>query len=64
MPPRGQVTTISANARVLVSGMPVALVTDQFVVAGCAFNPGEPQPCVMVLWTAPTVETWSTGCRR
>ncbi len=61
-PHGGQVTTISANARVLVSGMPVALATDQFIVAGCVFNvSGNPQPCVQVQWMAPTVETLVTG---
>ena len=61
-PHGGQVTTISANARVLVSGMPVALATDQFLVAGCAFAPGGvPMPCVMVQWTTPTVETLVNG---
>lgn len=61
-PHGGQVTTISANARVLVSGMPVALMTDQFVVAGCTFAlPSGPQPCVMVQWMTPTVATVVNG---
>jgi hypothetical protein len=61
-PHGGQVTTISANAQVLVSGMPVALATDQFIVAGCTFAlPTGPQPCIQVLWMVPTVETLVTG---
>ena len=61
-PHGGQVTAISADARVLASGTPVALMTDQFIVAGCAFVAGVvPQPCVLVLWTAPTVETLIMG---
>jgi hypothetical protein len=57
-PHGGQVTTISADTRVLVSGMPVALISDQFIVAGCTFAlPSGPQPCVTVQWTAPTAET-------
>ncbi|MGD0376460.1 MAG: hypothetical protein ABSB01_17990 [Streptosporangiaceae bacterium] len=63
-PHGGQVTTISANTRVLVSGMPVALVTDQFMVAGCVFAllpSGTPQPCVKVQWTVPTAETLVNG---
>jgi hypothetical protein len=60
-PHGGQVTTISADARVLVSGMPVALVSDQFIVAGCTFAPGQPQPCVTVQWTTPTAETLVAG---
>lgn len=62
-PHGGQITTISSNARVLVSGMPVALLTDQFVVAGCTFTvpPSVPQPCVLVQWTTPTVQSLITG---
>jgi hypothetical protein len=61
-PHGGQITTISSDTRVLASGMPVALVIDQFLVAGCAFTVGVvPQPCVMVQWTAPTVETLING---
>lgn len=57
-PHGGQITTISSDTRVLASGMPVALVTDQFMVAGCPFMAGNvPQPCIIVQWTAPTVET-------
>lgn len=60
-PHGGQITTISSDTRVLASGMPVALVTDQFLVAGCTFAPGAPQPCLTVQWSAPTVETLING---
>ncbi|HUO39649.1 MAG TPA: hypothetical protein VMU34_18210 [Mycobacterium sp.] len=61
-PHGGQITTISSDTRVLASGMPVALVTDQFMVAGCAFNvAGAPQPCLTVLWSAPTAQTLING---
>jgi hypothetical protein len=61
-PHGGQVTTISADARVMVSGMPVALVTDQFVVAGCPFtSPPPAAPCLTVQWMAPTVENLVMG---
>ncbi len=61
-PHGGQVTTISADTRVLVSGMPVALMSDQFMVAGCVFTVGAaPQPCVQVQWMTPTAETLVTG---
>jgi uncharacterized Zn-binding protein involved in type VI secretion len=54
-PHGGQVTVIPTNARVLVSGQPVAVLADQFLVAGCAFTvpPGKPQPCVKVQWLVP-----------
>jgi hypothetical protein len=62
-PHGGQVIASSTNTRVAASGMPVALMTDQFKVAGCAFTPpsGIPQPCVIVQWTAPTARTLVNG---
>ncbi len=54
-PHGGQMSTISSNARVLVSGQPVAVLSDNYLIAGCAFTvpPSKPQPCVKVLWLAP-----------
>jgi hypothetical protein len=51
-------TVVTSNARVLVGGQPVALVTDIDPVAGCPFQvpvgPGtKPQPCVTVSWLVP-----------
>jgi len=60
-PHGGQVTTVSADTRILVSGVPAALVSDQFLVVGCTFAPGQPQPCVTVQWTAPTARTLVAG---
>jgi hypothetical protein len=47
-PHGGPLAVVSSNARVLVSGMQVATVTDTFTIAGCVFTvpPGKPQPCV------------------
>jgi uncharacterized Zn-binding protein involved in type VI secretion len=56
------VTTISSNARVLVSGMPVATLADTFLVAGCAFNvSGAPHPCVKVQWLVPAARVLING---
>jgi hypothetical protein len=53
-PHGGQVTTISANTRVLVGGQPVATIGDTYLVAGCVFAVGpKPQPCVTVRWLVP-----------
>jgi len=62
-PHGGQVTVISSNARVLVSGMPVATMGDAYVVAGCAFTvpPGKPQPCVKVQWLVPATRILING---
>lgn len=61
-PHGGQITIISSDTRVLAGAMPVALMTDQFMVAGCAFMVATvPQPCLKVQWTTPTVETLING---
>ena len=61
-PHGGPVTTISGNARVLVSGMPVATLADTFLVAGCVFNvSGAPHPCVKVQWLVPAARVLING---
>ena len=58
----GQVQTISSNTRVLVSGMPVATIADQSLVAGCAFTVGpKPSPCVRVQWLVPATRVLVNG---
>lgn len=54
-PHGGQVSIISANTRVLVSGQPVATLSDTYLIAGCPFTvpPSKPQPCVKVQWLVP-----------
>lgn len=54
-PHGGQVSVVSSNARVTVSGQSVALLSDLFTVGGCPFQiPGpKPQPCVTVQWLVP-----------
>lgn len=50
-PHGGPVATISSNVRVMVTGVPVATIADQFLVAGCVFNiAGVPTPCLRVQW--------------
>ena len=62
-PHGGQITTISSNTRVTVSGQPVATMADQFMVAGCTFTvpPSKPQPCLKVLWLQPAVRVTVMG---
>jgi hypothetical protein len=54
-PHGGLLQIISSNTRAFVSGMQAATVSDQFLIAGCAFTvpPGKPQPCVRVQWITP-----------
>jgi uncharacterized Zn-binding protein involved in type VI secretion len=50
-PHGGTVTAISSDTRVFVTGMPVATMADQYLVAGCVFNiAGAPTPCLRVQW--------------
>lgn len=61
-PHGGQATTISSNARVTVSGTPVATVADQTVIAGCPFMIGsKPSPCVKVQWVVPATRVFVNG---
>jgi uncharacterized Zn-binding protein involved in type VI secretion len=52
---------ISSNARVLVSGMPVATMGDQYLVAGCAFTIPPPQTCIRVQWLVPATRVLING---
>jgi uncharacterized Zn-binding protein involved in type VI secretion len=61
-PHAGQVSVISSNTRVLVSGQPVATMADTFLVAGCAFTVGpKPQPCLKVQWLVPATRVMVNG---
>jgi hypothetical protein len=59
----GPATIVPTQARVLVTGMPVALMTDQIVIAGCPFTlpAPKPQPCVLVKWLMPTTRVTVNG---
>jgi hypothetical protein len=55
-------TIITAQARVLVSGQPIATMASQIVVVGCAFQAGaKPQPCVTVRWAMPSARVLVGG---
>jgi hypothetical protein len=61
----GQITFITTNTRVLVSGQPVVTVTDLFTIAGCTFTlpttPPKPQPCVTGRWLTPSLKVLVNG---
>ncbi len=60
----GQMSTISSNARVLVSGQPVAILSDNYLISGCSFTlppTSKPQPCVKVLWLVPASRVMVSG---
>jgi hypothetical protein len=59
-------TIAPAQARVLVSGQPVATMSSQIAVAGCPFTippPAgpKPQPCITVKWSMPSARVLVGG---
>ena len=56
-PHGGQVSISTPNARVKVSGQPVATFADTDTIAGCPFTlptvPPKPQPCIRIQWLVP-----------
>lgn len=62
----GQITVVSSNTRVFVSGMPAATMVDTFTIAGCPFQvpvPGgtKPQPCVTAKFLVPATRVFVNG---
>ncbi len=62
--PHGAPAQVAAvQPRVLVGGLPVALITDQIIATGCPFTvPGpKPQPCLLAKWLMPSVRVLVNG---
>ena len=58
----GQATPSAPNARVLVSGQPVATMAAPYLVAGCPFvPPGGNGPCVTAQWVVAATRVFATG---
>ena len=62
-PHGAMLSIVVANPRVMVSGMPAAVLTDQGLIAGCVFTvPGpKPQPCVTTRWIAGATRVQASG---
>lgn len=61
-PHAAPIQTISSNARVLVNGLPVATLADQYLVTVCPLNvSGVPSPCLRVQWLTPAVRVLVNG---
>jgi hypothetical protein len=59
-------TIVPAQARVMVSGQPVATMPSQITVSGCPFQvpiPAgtKPQPCLTVKWSMPSARVLVGG---
>ena len=54
-PHGGQVSVVSTNTRVKVSGQFVVTMSDIFTITGCVFTipPGVVHPCVLIKWIVP-----------
>ncbi|MBK6429323.1 MAG: hypothetical protein WAW03_02180 [Anaerolineae bacterium] len=57
----GQAQPTVPNPRVLVSGQPTVTMAAPYVVAGCAFAPGAPSPCVTAQWIVGATRVTSNG---
>ena len=65
-PHSAKATLTTSNARVRVSGQPVAVAGDQAAIAGCPFQVPigtgtKPQPCVTASWTTASLRVRVMG---
>ncbi|WP_411341648.1 hypothetical protein V6U71_07430 [Sphingopyxis sp. J-6] len=62
-PHGGTLNIVAASPRVQVSGMPAAVLTDQGLIAGCAFTvpTNKPQPCVTTRWIVGATRVTANG---
>lgn len=65
-PHGGQLSVISNNSRVLVNGMPIATLGDNYPIAGCPFTvpagpAPKPQPCIRGQWLVPATRVMING---
>jgi hypothetical protein len=59
----GPVSIAPGSPRVQVGGQPVATMSDNFSVTGCAFTlpSGTPHPCMRIQWTVPAARVQVLG---
>jgi len=57
----GQAMATVPNPRVTIEGQPTALISGQWVVAGCPLVPPPLPPCVSAQWVTGTMRVTSTG---
>ena len=63
-PHGGALNIVATSPRVMVSGMNAAVLTDQGIVAGCAFTippVPKPQPCVTTRWMVGATRVLASG---
>jgi hypothetical protein len=57
----GTATHVPTQARVLVGGSPVAVSSDQHVVAGCGLSTSSGPFCTVLTWTVPALRVTAGG---
>ncbi len=57
----GTATHVPTQLRVRVGGSPVALASDQHIVAGCPLSGSGPPPCLTLLWSVPAMRVMVSG---
>ena len=57
----GQAVPLSVDARVLVSGTPIATLASPYAVAGCALTGTSAPPCVTAQWVAGATRVLASG---
>ncbi|HEX9932268.1 MAG TPA: hypothetical protein VGB08_05450 [Allosphingosinicella sp.] len=62
-PHGGTLNIVAASPRVMLGGMPAAVLSDQGLVAGCVFTlpNGKPQPCVTTRWIVAATRVLAGG---
>jgi hypothetical protein len=64
-PHGGTVQIVPSNPRALVNGIPVATISDTFLISGCPFQipatPPIPSPCLTIQWAAADQRTKVNG---
>jgi hypothetical protein len=51
----GSASHVPTNMRVRAGGSPVAVATDQHMVAGCALTSVPSTPCTVLMWSVPAI---------
>ncbi|WP_143738503.1 hypothetical protein [Erythrobacter colymbi] len=57
----GSATHVPTNMRVRIASMPVAVASDQHVVAGCSLSSVPSTPCTTLTWSVPALRVKAGG---
>lgn len=56
-PHGGQALLLTSNTEMVIDGAPALLQSDLHVIAGCAFAPVAPSPCLTIQWVTAAAQT-------